>query len=469
MKKRFIAVSSVLIAALALSACDQSTGGSGGGGGGGAPVTTAAPSTMAEEAQSQVEEITVKEFELENKEIKFLASWKRNPDNGKNKDVALELFQTRFGGKVTDILVAQDDRYDQLAKYVSTGDSPDFFSAGDMDAFPMGAIGGLFQPIDNYIDLNDEWFSSRKAINDKFIYNGKHYVTVICPEVDILMIYNRAIMAQNGFEDPYDLLKQNKWNWDTCLDMMKEFCSKGDEHYASDGWWISKGFCNSSGVPFIGLEDGKVTNNLRSEEIAKAQEILQTLNRENLAYPLWDHDWDDNAANVGLGKTLFYPVGYWALVEYDTQYGLKNYAENIEDIGFVPVPSPTSDTIYIPARITGYMLVSGAKNPVGYQCMMYCEAASNDSDEAEQITKDQYFNEYGWSEDMWEMRETMYDLLEKNPVFDFFEGISFEMKSYLSDPSKKAYHQGESWTSTMESIYNYVQSEVDKANEAIQS
>lgn len=467
MKKRFIAVSSLLIAALALSACEQSAGGGSGGGGG--VVTTPEPSTMAEEAQSQVEEIKVKEFELENKEIVFLAAWARNPANGKNKDVAIELFQTRFGGSIKDIVVAQDARYDQLAKLVSTGDSPDFFSAADMDAFPMGAIGGLFKAVDEYINFDDEWFSSRKALNDKFLYNGKHYVTAISPEIDTLMVYNRSIIAQNGFEDPYELLKKNQWTWDTCLEMMKDFCSKGEEHYASDGWWISKGFCNASGVPFIGLEDGKVTNNLRSEEIAKAQELLQTLNKENLAYPVWEHEWVANAANVGLGKTLFFPVGYWALTEYDTQWGLKNYAEDTKDIGFVPVPSPTSDTIYIPARVTGYMLVSGAKNPVGYQCMMYCEAAANDSDEAEQITKDQYLNEYGWSEDMWEMRGTMFDLLEKNPVFDFFEGVSFEMKSYLSDPSKQAYHAGESWTTTMESYYNYVQSEVDKANDAFQS
>lgn len=458
MKKRLIAVSSVLIASLALSACSES-------GGGTENVTTAAPSTMAQEAQSQVEEIKAKEFELKNKEITFLASWARNPAQGKNKDVAIELFQSKYGGVIKDKVVADADRYDQLATLVSTGDSPDFFSAADMDAFPMGAKGGMFQPIDNYIDFTDEWFSSRKALNDKFIYKGKHYVAAINPEVDTLMVYNRAIMAQNGFEDPYDLLKANKWNWDTCLDMMEQFCSQGDDYYATDGWWITKGFCNSTGVPFIGLEDGKVTNNLRSAEIAKAQELLQKLNVEKMAYPVWDHGWVSNSRNVGLGKTLFYPVGYWALTEVETEYGLKNYADDVANIGFVPVPSPTSDTIYIPARVTGYLLVSGAKNPEGYQCMMYCEAAANDSDEAEQITKDQYFNEYGWSEDMWEMRETMYDLLDKNPVFDFYLGISIEMKEYLDDPSKKAYHQGESWTSTMESIYNFVQSEVDKANE----
>lgn len=462
MKKRLIAVSSLLIAALTLSACEQSSGG----GVGGSEVTTPVPSTMAQEAQSQVEEIKVKEFELENKEITFLGAWKRNPDAGKNKDVALELFQTRYGGVVKDKTVPQADRYDQLAKLVSTGDSPDFFSAGDMDSFPMGAIGGLFKPIDEYIDYSDEWFGSRKALNDKFLYNGNHYVAAIGPEIDVLMVYNRKILAQNGFDDPYDLLKQNKWNWDTCLDMMRQWCTLGGEHYATDGWWISKGFSNSSGVPFIGLEDGVVTNNLRNEQIAKAQEILQTLKKENLAWDFEENNWESNSANVGLGKTMFYPVGYWALTEVNTQYGLKNYGDTTADIGFVPVPSPTADTVYIPARINGYMLVSGAKNPVGYQCMMYCEAAASDSDEAEQITKDQYFNEYGWSEDMWEMRETMYDLLEKNPVFDFYLGISIDMNEWLDDPSKKAYHQGESWTTTMETIFNTVQSEVDKANQS---
>lgn len=460
-KKLFSASAAAIILISMLTACTQS------GEGVLSDTTTAPPSTMAEEQQSQAEEISVKEFELENKKITFLASWSRNPANGKNKDVALELFQTRFGGEVEDMVVGDGERYDRLGTLVSTGSSPDFFSAADMDAFPKGAINQMFQPLDDYIDFNDEWFGSRKALTDPFVYGGKHYVSVISPEIDVLFIYNKAVLEENGLQDPADLLKEGNWNWTTCKQMMNEFCDKSDDNYATDGWWITKGICNSTGVPFIGMENGKVVNNLRNSLIAEAQEFLNDLNREGMAYPVWDYGWVSNPGNVGIGKTLFYPVGYWALTEVNSEYGLAKYG-NPEDIGFVPVPKcPSADEYYIPARVNGYMLCSGAPNPEGFACMMYCEAAANDSEEAEQITKDQYFNEYGWTDDMWEMRNTIFEMLREHPVFDFQSGVSDALFDALDNPSKDSYHNGASWTQTRENILNSVQSEVDKANSSL--
>ena len=464
-KKIFSMSAAAMILLTMLTACSQSGSGSGSS----TTTTTAPPSTMAQEQQSQADEISVKEFELENKSVTFLSSWARNPANGKNKDVAIELFQTRFGGEVVDVVVGSSERFDRLAAMVSTGDSPDFFSAADMDAFPMGAINNMFQPVDDYIDYTDQWWSDRKDLNDKFVYNGKHYVGAISPEVEVVMIYNRAVVEENGLKDPFELLKEGKWDWNTCMDMMKQFCDKSEENYATDGWWVTRGFCNSTGVPFIGMKDGKVVNNIRDALIGEAEEFLYTLHKENMAYPVWEYGWVANPANVGNGKTLFFPTGYWALTGVNSEYGLAKYG-NTSDIGFVPVPKcPAADKLYVPARINGYMLCSGAPNPEGYACLMYCEVAAADSDEAEQITKDQYFNEYGWSEDMWEMRTIMYDYLKENPVFDFYGGVSQATFDNLDNPSKDAYHNGTSWTQTKENIFNSVQSEVDKANGALES
>ena len=459
-RKMFSMSASVIILLSMLTACSQSTGDT-------ENKNTLPPSTMADAQQSQVEEIKVKHFELKNKEITFLASWARNPANGKNKDVALELFQNKFGGKVNDIVVTDAERYQKLSTMVSTDQSPDFFSAGDMDAFPKGAISKMFQPLDNYIDFNDEWFKDRKSINDPFSINGKHYASIISPEIDVLMIYNKAVIKENALTDPADLLKEGKWDWDTCKKMMTDFCGKGEERYAIDGWWVSKGFTNSSGVPFIGMTDGKIVNNIRDSKIEKAQEFLYNLNKENLAYPLKDKEWKTRADYVGEGKTLFFAVGYWALTEVNTEYGLVQYGD-IKDVGFVPVPKcPTADNLYIPARVTGYMLCSGAPNPEGFAALMYCEAAANGSEEAEKITKEQYFNEYGWTDSMWEMRNTMFKMVKEHPVFDFLNGISDTVFDNIDNPSKDAYHNGNSWVQTRETIYSVIQSEIDQANAAL--
>lgn len=457
-RKLFSSSAAAIILLSMLTACTE---------GGNASQTTLPPSTMAEEQQSKAEEIQVKEFELENKEITFLASWARNPANGKNKDVALELFQSKFGGTVKDIVVEDAERYNKLSSMVTTGQSPDFFSAGDMDAFPKGAIAKMFQPLDDYIDFNDQWFKDRKEMNDPFVVGGKHYASIISPEIEVLMIYNKAVMKENALTDPAQLLKEGKWDWDTCKQMMTDFCSKGDERYAIDGWWVSRGFSNASGVPFIGMKDGKIVNNLRDAKVEQAQEFLLDLNKENLAYPLKDKEWKTRADYVGEGKTLFFAVGYWALTEVNTEYGLAQYGD-INDVGFVPIPKcPGSDAHYIPARVTGYMLCAGAPNPKGFAAMMYCEAAANGSDDAEQITKDQYFNEYGWTDSMWEMRNTMFKMVREHPVFDFCNGISDVVFDNLDNPSKDAYHNGNSWIQTRESNFDTIQAEIDNANKEL--
>ena len=35
-------------------------------------------------------------------------------------------------------------------------DSPDFFPADDMDAFPKGAIKAMFEPIDDVVDFSSD-------------------------------------------------------------------------------------------------------------------------------------------------------------------------------------------------------------------------------------------------------------------------------------------------------------------------
>lgn len=467
-KKRIAAVSASVIALMGmLTACAE---GGAGGSQNNTTSTTPPPSTMDPNQQQQAQEIETKEFDLgDNKSITFLASWARNPADGKNKDVAIELFQSRYDGEIVDIVVPDADRYSKLATMVGAGNSPDFFSAGDMDAFPMGAINKMFAPLDDYIDFEDQWWSKNKALTEKFVFNGKHYVGAVGAEIEVLMIYNKAVMAENGLTDPADLLKKGEWDWNTCKELMNKFCQQGDDYYATDGWWVVSGFSGTTGTPYIGMDNGQVVNNLKSDLLERAQEFVYNLNKENMAYPVWDYGWTSNPGNVGLGKTLFYPCGIWALTQPGGEYGLSNYGD-VENVGFVPMPKcPYVDDYYIPARVTGYMLVNGAPNPNGVACYLYCEAAAVGSEKADEITHDQYINEYGWTEDMWEMRQTIYDMVEEHPCFDFYKGISDTMFDTLDNPSKDGYHNGASWTQTRDNIFGTVQSEVDKANETLGS
>ena len=120
------------------------------------------------------------EGELENKTIKWLATWDINPDDtGKNVPIDLAVFQERYGGEVRYYPVAYDERYEKLAQYINSGEEIDFFSGSDMDAFPKGAIKEMFVPVDDYIDFDSELWKDVKEVNDSFEWNDKHYLTAV--------------------------------------------------------------------------------------------------------------------------------------------------------------------------------------------------------------------------------------------------------------------------------------------------
>lgn len=107
--------------------------------------SSAATATMNKEDADKIAEINIGAEKLENGVVKFLSSWYLNPAEGQPIAPALEMFQSQYGGRIEDINTTWDNRYDKLAVLVQADDSPDMFSAGDMDVFPKGAISGMYR------------------------------------------------------------------------------------------------------------------------------------------------------------------------------------------------------------------------------------------------------------------------------------------------------------------------------------
>ena len=74
-------------------------------------------------------------------------------------------------------------------------DSPDFFPADDMDAFPKGAIKAMFEPIDDVVDFSSDIWSSSQTLNDSFVFNGKHYVAAIDVRPQYVFTYNTKTIS----------------------------------------------------------------------------------------------------------------------------------------------------------------------------------------------------------------------------------------------------------------------------------
>jgi ABC-type glycerol-3-phosphate transport system substrate-binding protein len=284
--------------------------------------------------------------ELENKTIKWMSDWDINPDGtGKNVPIDLAVFQERYGGVIEYHQVTYENRYEKLAEAINSGDGIDFFYAGNMDAFPKGAVRGMFQPLDDYIDFSSELWEDVQDINDSVMWDGSHYMAIVQATGDnCAVIYNKKTIEEAGFDDPAELYEKGEWDWDAFQEMLEGFVDTDNQKYGIDGWWFEFGLMNTTGVPAISLEDGQLVNNLSDPSMERVQNWLYDLYSTNcVAIGVGDYGWSAKPKYIGEGKTLFYPCGLYTLYRSADQW----QGDFGEDAFFVPMPKDPSADEYL--------------------------------------------------------------------------------------------------------------------------
>ncbi|MDO5558850.1 MAG: ABC transporter substrate-binding protein [Oscillospiraceae bacterium] len=399
--------------------------------------------------------------ELENKTIKWMANWNLNTDS----NIERVVFQERYGGNIEETIVDWDSRYEKLAAAINSDEGIDFFSAGDFDAFPKGAIKSMFIPVDDYIDYDSELWKDVKAANDKFTWNGEHYV--ICVNVNggnTAVIYNKKTIEEYGLDDPADLYEQGKWDWDSFKRLLSEFVDTDNGLYGIDGYWTEAALSLTTGVPYIGLKDGKLVNNLRDKNLERVQNYMTDLYNAGYVMDKEQFQWKDMPSFVGEGKELFYPCGLWALYKSSDQWK-KTFGE---EAFFVPMPKdPQADTYYIPSNIDGYLMVSGGHNPDGVVKYANCKRATLLNKDLNKVGEQMCIDSYGWTQEMLDMRANLDKLAADNPVFDFYMGVSSDVADTLDSGEtgiRASLQHGTSWAETVSACYNVIDALVEDAN-----
>ena len=469
--KRLLAGSVALIMALGMASCDN--GGSDNEGG--------SKNGFTESQQKIVDGMIEKLPEgakdsQKGKSIKWLAHYKINQDE--ITDPALYMFKEVYGGSIVEQSTTWENRYNDLATGVMSGNGPDFFPADDMDTFPKGAIKNQFDPIDDYIDFDSDLWKESKAQSDAFKFNGKHYICVIQTDPAYVCVYNPKTMEDNGFDDPAELFANDEWDWDKFAKYCKDFTNEDEDKYGLDGYWYNKAISESCGVPMITIDQktGLLTENMSDPNIEKVQNMMYELQKNNVVFPRADNDWNTRGSGAngeGLGSqlTLFIPIGLWAL--QDTPDNTKNFG-NVEngEVMFVPMPkAPGSDKYYVSARVNGYNLCHGAPNPEGFAAFMTCKRVANDNGGSE-IFEEKLKNDYKWTDDMIEMRKTIYDLVLENPVYDIQDGVSPELSTIMQEVSQATMITGgdaTSWTKCRSANQKAIQWILNDSNKEIQS
>ncbi|MBQ5331443.1 MAG: extracellular solute-binding protein [Oscillospiraceae bacterium] len=430
--------------------------------------------TVAEEDQETLDEVAdrmLRDVELENKEVKWLAHYDINPNtaSGTSESINLNLFRTKYGGSVKYYATTWNGRYSDLSTYVLGGEGIDFFPC-DTAALPKGIVSGMFQPVDEYIDIDSELWKDVKPAMEIYNFNGKHYELVNSVSAEQVVLYNKQTIEEHGFDDPWELYEEGNWNWDTFTQMLEDFVDEDNEYYGLDGWYNEKALLLSAGVPSVTSENGRLKVNLNDPTIEKAMNWQYELNQKGLVLDLAKFDWSVNPQFMGEGKELFYLIGIWGVT------GAPEVWESQippEQLGIAPVPSPKGSDPYQSATLDGWVICKGAANPEGVAILAECTRLANTNDEAVAIGDKKLMEDAGWSEELLAHNKEINELAAKYPVVDLATGVSTDVASLTTDGGaeiglRAAFH-GIDWATTRDTISDVVVMLVDEVDQQLES
>ena len=396
--KKFKSLIAAVMAAtmvLTMTGCDEETGPEGGGSaptannnnsGAGTSATTdrkdMEDEAVTNAAKALKDKVSYPDLKV-TKRIKWMSWWDMDETSGE-----AELFKEVYGipetgddaasaGRIFEFTnVEYKSRFDKLSMAISGDDSPDMFPFDIID-FPYGVLMNRYQPVDDIVNFSEDKWQATKDLNDQFALNGKHYTAFWGITLQDLMWYKKSNIEAIGVDDPQELFKQGKWDWDAFLDMGRKWQQTGtetDPKFLLDGYSAEDEFVITTGTPVIGTDGTKLVSNMRSANVERAiTGIITTLQKENLRYPRHElNDWTQNPAAWASDQILFFCEGTWRY-EDELQVFKRKYKWADDEIRVVPFPKdPKADKYYVQVKVDVPMWVKGSKNKEGVQAWLDC-------------------------------------------------------------------------------------------------
>lgn len=399
---------------------------------------------------------------LENKEIKWLAHYDLNPDGrGGSKSLELEMFESTYGGNIKYYPTTWENRWSDLSVNLLGGEGIDFFPF-ETSSLPKGIVSGMFEPIDEYIDVNSPIWQETAQGMEIFNFNGSHYefCTGVSPEA--VVIYNKQTIDEFGFDDPWELYQNGSWNWETFKRMMYDFVDVDNGMYGLDGWYYQKALATSAGGSIVTLSDnGLMELTVDDPRFGTTLDFARELYSNNMFMDMSMFDWKDQPQKMGEGTELFYFCGVWT---FELDPSLWTTAIEPENVGMVPVPcSPDYDAVYsiIP---NGFTLCKGASNPEGVARFAECCIAASISEDTIRITNEKRKKDFGWTDSMIEQYNECVRAAKENPYYDFSFGISDDFYSAIPNTVINGSFNGEDPASLKDMVRDVGNLLVDEFN-----
>ncbi len=423
--------------------------------------TTAAPVETYERNEGVQEAVKdaagdIVDTTLKPKKLVFMGNWTID-----NTLPAVEMLRQVYNEpdfEVESIVVDWASRFQRLGQAIASGDPPDIFPF-ENEYFPFSVYNNYFQSIDGVIDMSGPEWDGWRELSDNFVWAGKHYVAPIESYPAQVLFYRRSVIAEAGLEDPYELFLEGKWDWDAFLDMADKFQMTGTNKYICDGWYLPSMIFSTTGVPCIGVKDGKVVNNYFDANVERAANVVAKIFEQGYYHEgivdgsISEDDWcNGNTLFWGDGTWFYQGNGHkycekyrWTWDEPDFEIEVNKKDENgktvkdadgntvkekvwvdYDDVFFVPTPKdPNADKYYHDYKVFGYAFCSSSTNTDGFKAWTQCNIACLYDEAVQAAAKAQLMENEKWTDKQVEFRMQLYSVKDTplTPSFDFRKGI----------------------------------------------
>ncbi len=339
---------------------------------------------------------------------------------------AVKLFEETYGGTIEYYPTTWAERTDRLATLILSGDSPDLVDK-DGNTFPHLMSLDMYEDLTDYIDLTLPQWKGMEDIVNSFTWDNKHYYYPWVAEASpYWLMYNGSLFEDYGIDNPNELYDAGNWTWDTYKSCMVNFVDNVPD--ALCGYYGVNGFSifDSTGVPVIGIENGKLVNNMRNQKIERAALFLEELRRDGLAYR-GEGMYGTEADPLLNGLSAFQGIGIWMYAGY-----CNDHADS--DIKIVPFPrDPAADDYYYSVSTFGYLVPRGSKNIEGAAAFINMIRLVQIDEELGAITKQSEMTEKGYTSEQYDYIKSFHDIGNFSFVNDIYEGFDADTNNAIAD------------------------------------
>lgn len=362
-----------------------------------------------------------------------------------------------YGITIEPVLTSPNDHLTKFIALCMGDETPDITHMGNKLSMISA---GYLQSWDSYIDVTTNLWKDLESSFANIRINGGIYTINERPGRWDFVWYNKDIFEQYGLATPKELLEQGNWNWNTFRDAAIALTVDEDSDGVPEiyGAHIQNGLylVYSAGTAMVSLNgDGTVSNNVRSEPVARAIEFYTQLHiSDNVLY-----DGSDAPAQFGAGKIAMLWNGLWVRINFTDL--IKSGA-----IDFVPIPKdPQTDKYYIYQRFPFYVLPTQSANPEGAAAWMNAKRYNTfvvDLEAREEylaMSASEQVDALGWTVEMDDyLWEEFYGNLDYVPVESTY--TDFNLGQFFGDFFFRPL-LGEPWSAIAEELYPKINDEIE--------